>query len=405
MLMGDLLFDDAGIADAYQQFILPFWNACNFFISYANIDDYYQDKIVEPVSDNMLDKWMLAKLYETEQKIRINMDSYQVDKYIEPLASLIDGLTNWFIRRSRRRFWEAGFSKDKKQAYDTLYYVLVNTSKLLAPVAPIISEKIYKVLTNDTSVHLTSWPNIPSKYKNEQLISEINIVLDVISLARNIRNKNGVKNRQPLSLLKVAVSNPKYVNVISMFGDIIKEELNVKQLEIVSNIEDIASVKANPNFNVIKSKYPNEMVHIIKAIKSNDYKILGDKVICTINDKECLFDEDILLITYVAKEGLLVASNSSVVVSLDLNITKELKDEGAARDVIRSIQDLRKQIGCAITDKILIDIKGPITKEWEEVICNETLAIKCDIADPCVVIDVQTIVGTINVSVAKMQKA
>ena len=405
MLMGDLLFDDAGIADAYQQFILPFWNACNFFISYANIDDYYQDKIVEPVSDNMLDKWMLAKLYETEQKIRTNMDSYQVDKYIEPLASLIDGLTNWFIRRSRRRFWEAGFSKDKKQAYDTLYYVLVNTSKLLAPVAPIISEKIYKVLTNDTSVHLTSWPNIPSKYENEQLISEINIVLDVISLARNIRNKNGVKNRQPLSLLKIAVSNPKYVSVINMFGDIIKEELNVKQLEIVSNIEDIASVKANPNFNVIKSKYPNEMVYIIKAIKSNDYKILGDKVICTINDKECQFDEDILLITYVAKEGLLVASNSSVVVSLDLNITKELKDEGAARDVIRSIQDLRKQIGCAITDKILIDIKGPITKEWEEVICNETLAIKCDIADPCVVIDVQTIVGTINVSVAKMQKA
>ena len=185
MLIGDLLFDEAGIQDAYQQLLLPYWNACNFFISYANIDGFHPTDLVEPKSDNQLDNWILAKLYDTTREITENMDAYQVDKYIESLASLVDGLTNWYIRRSRRRFWEVGFSADKESAYNTLYYVLVNMTKLFAPVAPIISEKIYKTLTGEFSVHLADWPKIPEAYKNDELLMKIETAQRVIGLTRN----------------------------------------------------------------------------------------------------------------------------------------------------------------------------------------------------------------------------
>ena len=205
MLIGDLLFDESGIQEAYQQIILPYWNACNFYISYANIDGYHPGNLEEPVSDNQLDQWMLAKLYETQKQITSHMDSYQVNKYVEYMVSLVDGLTNWYIRRSRRRFWSSGMSKDKQSAYQTMYDVLVSTTKLFAPVAPIISEKMYKVLTGEASVHLSMWPEIPQAFANKGLLENVALVQEVIYLARSIRNKNRVKNRQPLSSLKVAL--------------------------------------------------------------------------------------------------------------------------------------------------------------------------------------------------------
>lgn len=390
MLIGDLAFDDNGITDAYQQLILPYWNACNFFISYANIDDYKPSLDALPQSDNQLDQWVLAKLYQTEKKISENMDKYQINHYVDEMTSLVDGITNWYIRRSRRRFWGTGLSEDKKNAYDTLYYVLVNTAKLFAPVAPILAEKIYKLFTDDFSVHLAQWPDIPEAFKNEKLVASIDNVQNVISLARSIRNKNRVKNRQPLSDLKIAVSDAKLLSDIAQFTDIIAEELNVKHVEMMEDVGSIATVKCDPNFNEIRSRYPARIPDIIKAVKSNQYRVEGNEAILTINGAEESFDKSIILVSYIAKEGLFVASQSGIVVSLDLTITEELQKEGIAREIVRNIQDARKRLGCEIMDQITVSFPAneAFPVEWTDYICSESMSVVGEIDTPDTTVEV-----------------
>jgi isoleucyl-tRNA synthetase len=268
------------------------------------------------------------------------MAVYQIDRYVDRLLSLVDGITNWYIRRSRRRFWTTGMNADKQSAYETLYYVLVNTAKLYAPVAPILAEKIYKLFTDDVSVHLADWPVVPEQYKNDKLVESIDMVQDTISLARSIRNKNRVKNRQPLSTLKLALSDSSKLTALSEFTDVIAEELNVKQVILSEDVGDIAKVKHDPNFAVINEKCEKaEKGKVIQAIKSGKYRLEGDNAILTIDGTETTFDADVILVTYIAKEGLFVASQGDIVVSLDLTITEELRREGFAREIIRNIQD------------------------------------------------------------------
>lgn len=382
MLIGDLLFDDNGIQDAYQQIILPYWNACNFFISYANIDDFKPDTLTPPKSDNQLDRWILAKLYEVTNTIRTNMDAYFVNKYVDSLIELVDGLTNWFIRRSRRRFWDKGMSEDKRNAYETLYYVLVNTTKLFAPVAPIISEKIYQTLTDGFSVHLDTFPEIPESFRDDALLEQVKLVRGVIYLARTIRSKNNVKNRQPLTKLGVAISDPAGVPVIEAFRDIIAEELNVKQVEVLESVDSVAEVKYAPNFNEIRDRYPQRVPEIIKAIKSNKFALTANGAELEINGAKEVFDAEIILVTYNAKAGQHVASEKGIVVSLDLTITDELRDEGFARDIVRSIQDARRKMNCAITDRISLSLTGDYPQAWAEYICGETLSSITEITAP-----------------------
>ncbi len=373
MLVGDLLFNDSGIQDAYQQIILPYWNACNFFIGYANIDDFRPETLTLPTSDNQLDRWMLAKLYEATEAITDNMDKYYVNKYVDSLIELVDGLTNWFIRRSRRRFWEKGMSEDKKNAYETLYYVLVNITKLFAPVAPIISEKIYQTLTDGFSVHLDTWPEIPESVRDDELLEQVKLVRQVIYLTRSIRSKNNVKNRQPLSKLSVALANAEDASVIEAFSDIIAEELNVKSVEILDRVDSVAEVKYAPNFNEIRNRYPERTPELIKAIKSGKFRLTADAAVLEINGAEESFDYEIILVTYQAKAGQHIASEKGTVVSLDLTLTEELLEEGFARDIVRSIQDARKQMGCAITDYISVSFEGELSQQWKDYICGETL--------------------------------
>jgi len=374
MLIGDLHFNEDGIPDMFQQILLPFWNACNFFISYANIDGFYEAQLKEPDSDNPLDKWMLAELYSKTEEITKAMDAYQIDLYIEPVVSLIGGLTNWYIRRSRRRFWGSEMTPDKKNAYETLYYVLVNTLKLLAPVAPIISEMLYKSLTEELSVHLANWPVIKAAYRDEKLTQQVEIVRNIINLARSIRNKNRIKNRQPLRLMKVAFTNKDWNVLIKGFGEIIAEEMNVKNVEIFEDVNAIASLKYDPNFNEIRNRYPDRLPEIIKAVKSGRFKLTDTQAVLKLENGEESFNPDIILVTYQAQDNSNIAGNKDMVVSLDLTITDELKSEGLARDIIRNIQEARKQIGCDIMDRIKISIKGNYPVQWAEHITAETLS-------------------------------
>lgn len=391
MLIGDLLFDEAGIQDAYQQILLPYWNACNFYISYANIDSFRPEKPEAPATENQLDRWILAKLYETAQQITANMEKYQVNRYVEYLASLVDGLTNWYIRRSRRRFWGSGMSEDKRNAYQTLYYVLVTSARLFAPVAPVLSEKIYGTLTGEYSVHLSEWPSIPQVCENQELLSKVALVQEMIYLARSIRNKNRVKNRQPLGSLKVALSDTKGNSVIEEFRETILEELNIKKIEILDQADDFAEVKYDPNFSEIRSKYPDRIPEIIKAVKRGSFEFSGETVFLCLNGRQESFDRGIILVSWRAREGQHIASSRTMTVSLNLTLTEELRDEGLAREIVRNIQDARKQIGCRITDYVLLDFEGGAPEKWMEYICSETLGKlgKTDIPERIVVVETE----------------
>ena len=264
-------------------------------------------------------------------------------------------------------------NEDKRCAYETLYYVLVNITKLFAPAAPILSEKLYQILTDGYSVHLTEWPDIPKKYENEELIKQVSLVQQVIYLARTIRNKNQIKNRQPLSSLKIALSDNLQSSAVSEFDRIIAEELNVKTVEIIKETKEIADIKYAPDFNEIRSRYPERVPEIIKAVKQGEFILKQNEVILTINNIQESFAPEIILVTYQAKHGQHVASGQGIVVCLDLTLTKELKQEGTAREIVRKIQDTRKQLGCEIMDKILLEFDGKIEQKWTEYICNETM--------------------------------
>lgn len=404
MLIGDLLFDEAGISDAYQQIILPYWNACNFYISYANIDGFCPREPEEPTSENQLDRWMLAKLYETWQAITGHMDAYRVNRYVEYLASLVDGLTNWYIRRSRRRFWDSGMSADKLSAYRTLYYVLVCTTKLFAPVAPILSEKMYRVLTGEFSVHLTLWPQLPQKFDDQKLLDDVALAQEVIYLARSIRNKNRVKNRQPLRSLRVALPEPSQSAVLTQFAELVAEELNVKEVEILDDVGSIAKVQYAPNYNEIRSRYPGRIGELVKAVRSGKLRMEDGSVWLCMDSGEERFEEEIILVTYQARDGQHVASSRGIVVSLDLNLTQELRDEGLARDIVRNIQDARKQMGCEITDTVLLSLEGDVPEQWIEYICQETLGQRGEIAAAESVLELDTDRGIIKIFMSKIEK-
>ena len=400
MLIGDLLFDESGIQDAYQQILLPYWNACNFYISYANIDLVKPDMVIEPRANDQLDKWILAKLYRAVSNITDNMDHYQVNKYVDELTKLVDGLTNWYIRRSRRRFWSNGMSDNKKEGYETLYYVLVNITKLFAPVAPLMAEKIYKTLIPDFTVHLADWPTIPDYFSNDELLEQVEITQKIIYLSRTIRSKNRIKNRQPISELKVVMSNDEYNSVIDRFKDIIAEELNVKNVTILNSMDEVATLKYAPNFNEIRNRYPNKLTNIIEAIRSGNFILKSDKAILSINNQTEEFDSEIILVTFQAKEGQHIVSDSGIVVSLDLKITEELKREGIARDVIRNVQDARKQLGCDIMDHIVIELSESFPKEWTEYLCDETMSYLGNINSPATTLVISDNAEDIIVKVA-----
>ena len=292
-------------------------------------------------------------------------------------------------------------SEDKLNAYQTLHYVLVNMTRLFAPVAPFVAEKIYHSITDGVSVHLEDWPAIPEKYRDDELLEQVDLVQSVISLARSIRNKNGVKNRQPLKTLNVAFSDADKIGLVKEFENVIMEEMNVKNITILSTVEEIATVKTDPNFNVIKALYPDKVKDLIKAIKSGQFKWVEGGVLVKLDSGEEVFDSSVILVSYIAKEGFHVASDRGIIVSLDLEITDELKKEGLARDIVRNIQDARKNMGCDILDTIKVELSSGAPEEWLDYICKETLAVLTTVNEPMASFTIDDDDAAIEVKISK----
>jgi isoleucyl-tRNA synthetase len=386
----ELLIDKDGemVKDVLRLHIKPIWNAYNFFTLYANSD---QIKAVENLSsENILDKYIIAKLKHAVTNIDEALTNYDSWSAYSHLSAFFEVLNNWYIRRSRARFWKSEKDGDKQEAYNTLYSCLVNMCKAMSSLLPLISEEIYKGLTGEESVHLTNFPEFAQTIvessgfaedstvfeSKDILISSMDMVRDICSTALFVRNQQNIRVRQPLSKIHIISNN---VSNLAEFADLIKDEINVKEVIFSEEIGEHAEFILSLNFPVLGKRLPSKMKDIIAAGKNKDWKQTanGEVEICN----EILLPEEYSL-NLKAKnhaQGISNLPHNAGLIDLDLEISPDLYLEGVARDVIRMIQQARKDAGLDISDIIGIEIKtegaveGAI-KKFSSYIAEQTLS-------------------------------
>jgi len=376
-LGGDVRFSDDYVDDVVKKFLLTLWNTYSFFVTYTNIDKWMPaKKYSDFVPSHKLDKWILSELNMTISEVSKSMDDFNILKSVRPLKDFLDNLSNWYIRRSRRRFWKSENDNDKYSAYRTLYIVLVEFSKVIAPFAPFISDEIFRNLTGKESVHLENWPKVNKVLIDEDLNREIKVVRTIVNLGHSIRSAKKIKVRQPLSRLTLALPEDVLPETVILQKDVILEELNVKSLEIIKEASDIVQISVKSNPKIIGPKYGKDVQFIINSLKNGEFELIEkDKV----KIKEFVLSGDEIEVGFIGRSGFDVASESGIVVALDTNLNEALIKEGIARDIVRSVQELRKDADYKVDDRIilLIDSSGKIddsVTDYSAYIKSETLA-------------------------------
>ncbi|MEZ4087014.1 MAG: isoleucine--tRNA ligase [Candidatus Gracilibacteria bacterium] len=375
----DARFSESHVEEVVKKFSLTLWNAYSFFMTYANIDGWTPEKMDDDFEPSYkLDQWILSELHTLIGTVTEAMDAYNLNKATRPLQDFVDSLSNWYIRRSRRRFWKSENDGDKNEAYQTLYTVLIEFCKLLAPFMPFLADGIYTNLTGKESVHLEDWPKPLSVYLKKELNEENQLIRQIVTLGHGVRDAANIKVRQPLA--KVQLGLPANVDhgMIQAQKDVILEELNVKDLEILTDAGEFVKQVCMPNARVLGPKYGKEVQSIIQMAKAGDFEVMDDGSV-KIGDYELSGDE--VEVGFHGKEGFDVASAGGVSVVLDTTITDELKQEGHAREIVRRIQDLRKEADYNVDDRIYVyvEVAEPIAASvlaFADYIKSETLALE-----------------------------
>jgi isoleucyl-tRNA synthetase len=372
-----------------SDFLRSLTNTYAFFSLYANIDGFTGDEALVPVAERPeIDRWIISSVNSLTGNFISLMEKYEVTKAFRAIQEFVIGeLSNWYIRRNRRRFWKGEKDKEKIAAYQTLKEVMINVLQLMAPLAPFISEDLYLRLRTEKdpiSIHLTDFPTPNEEYISKELERRMELAQKIVNLARSLREKAKIRVRQPLRRILIPVSSPQERRDIQHFEAIILEELNVKGIEFVSGDTDIVSKSAKGNFKVIGKKFGKStqaVANAIKELSSTQIKELEQKQILKIIAADQEFDlipEDVEIVSEDI-EGWLVASEHPLTVAIDTTLDAELISEGAAREFINRIQNLRKNSGFEVTDRISIkysaseEFKNSVEKQCEY-IKNETLA-------------------------------
>ncbi len=378
-LAEDVRFSEKHVEEVVKKFTLTVWNAYSFFVTYANIDKWtanHGEEFFE--TENKLDQWIMSELHQLIKTSTQEMDDYNLTKAVRPMMDFADKLSNWYIRRSRRRFWKSENDDDKFGAYWTLYTVLTEFSKIMAPFMPFLSEEIYRNLTGGESVHLADWPTYNVKFIKPDVNKENQLIRTIVTMGHSVRDKANIKVRQPLALVQIAL--PANINKKSVLDqkEVILEELNVKDLELLKDARDVITKIVMPNARVLGPKYGSKVQEMIKKAKAGEFEVdkngdvkIGDFV---------LSGEEVD-VGFKGKEGYDVASMDGVSVVLDTTVSGELQKEGHARDIVRQIQDLRKEAGYNVDDRIYIFVEGEgdlklAVKDFADYIKRETLAIE-----------------------------
>lgn len=380
----DLKFSEKGIQELTRAVILPFWNSYSFLATYANVDQWGPEKGL-PKSENLLDKWILSKLQTLIEQVDKEMQDYNLNKVVPPLVEFIEYMTNWYIRLSRRRFWKSENDGDKLSAYSTLYTVLVDFSKILAPILPFITDYIYLRLTaNDKnnkfeSIHHCDFP-VPDKLlQNRELEEKMDLVRKAVELGRSLRAVHQLKTRQPLKSVSVVVKNENHQRYFEELSDLIRSELNVKSVVVSNNEESLVHRTAKPNLKLLGKLYGKQMkeaTEIIKGFANKEVSILESGKTIEVLGQTLTLEH--ILIERIPKEGFVVESDAGVTIALDTELDKELEKEGLARELVNRIQNLRKDAGYEVSDHISVGLQGDdlvyqSVNSYGEYLKNETL--------------------------------
>jgi isoleucyl-tRNA synthetase len=371
----DLHIDKEGkaIAETVRTILNPIWNAYYFFTLYANSDEV-QAKF-STTSDVLLDRYILSKTRQLIEQVTSALDSYEIADACSAVTSFLDAFNNWYIRRSRERFWKQEKDADKMVAYDTLYTVLVTLCRLCAPLLPMITEEIYRGLTSERSIHLGDWPDSSQFPDDKQLVQIMDKIREVCSAGLSIRETHELRTRLPLAAITIAGNN---LSHLEKYSALIKEELNIKAVHVSDEINNFASYQLHVNARELGPRMGPVMKDVIAASKKGDWKLLSDGLVEVAGHK--LSGSEFTL-RLNPKEGLAAQAlpKNDAVVVIDINVTKELEEEGLARDLVRLVQQARKEAGLHVADQINLglDIPSPLVFALEKhkaYISEQTLA-------------------------------
>jgi isoleucyl-tRNA synthetase len=383
----DLRFSEKGVMEMSRAVLLPFWNAYSFFVTYADVDGWKPSTLEPPAGGTELDRWIISLLNDVIASVNKEMEEYNLYKVVPHLVDFIDNLTNWYIRRSRRRFWKSENDGDKDLAYGTLYYVLVRFSKVMAPFLPFVTESIYgnlvngKLASEPSSIHLTAYPSAAVGAIDEPLEEKMRLVRQAVAMGRALRSRFTIKTRQPLSGFTVVLSDHKKIDLIRDMEELVKEELNVKKVIFDSEEERVVSLSAKPNFKKLGRVFGSKMQDagaLIEKFSPADIKRLESGATIDVMGTALSYGD--IEIRRAKREGLEVETEGELTVALEVTVTPELKRECAAREFVNRVQNRRKEMGLNVADRIAIRYSCPkeiedALADFRDYVCAETLAV------------------------------
>ena len=353
---------------------------------YAEIDQFNPLKYKDFKVTNVMDKWIISKLNTLIKDVDNKLDSYDITGAALEIEEFTDSLSNWYVRRNRERFWSQELTDDKIGAYVTLYKVLVDLCKVSAPFVPFMTEEIYQNLvvgldkTAPESIHFCSWPEVDEAVIDKNLEKEMDLAYKIVKLGRSARNSANIKNRQPLSEMLISIDTlPEY------YADIVKEELNVKKVVLGAEMSEYVNFEIKPNLPVLGKEYGKLIPRIKEEIAKKNQMDLANTVknggteYIEIDDTQIGLNAENLLVTMQGKEGFAFSGEGEIGVVLDTTITPELAEEGILREVLSKVQNMRKDSGFEVLDRINLYVAGnekveAIIKKYEETIKHDTLA-------------------------------
>ncbi|PKK39934.1 Isoleucyl-tRNA synthetase [Clostridiaceae bacterium JG1575] len=379
-------FSQEQVGETQRKFLGTLWNVYSFYLLYAGMDQY--NPLTDPMepSENVMDRWILSRLNTLIGAVEEGLDHYDITGAAAAIETFTDELSNWYVRRNRSRFWSDELTKDKRWAYQTLYRVLTTLSSVAAPFVPFMTEEIYQNLVVNLdpsaveSLHLTQWPKQSPEAIDEELEERMGLAYRIVRLGRAARNQAVIKNRQPLSTLLISVKDlPEY------YGEIIKEELNIKEVRLGADLSQYVLFEIKPNLPVLGKAYGRHIPTIRKAIAAANQMELaqsilsGHEMVVPLGEDSLSLTGEHLLVTMQGKEGFAFAGEGEWGVVLDTTITPELKEEGYVREVLSKIQNLRKESGLEVFDHIRLNLGGnemlqALLSRHLELIQKETLA-------------------------------
>ncbi len=384
----NLRFSEAGVKQVLRDLLIPWWNSYSFFVTYANVDGWCEDALVTPDSDNELDRWIVSSLETLISDVTEAMDSYDLQRSVRPFVGFVENLTNWYIRRSRRRFWKSQNDADKLSAYRTLRYILVQLCKVAAPFTPFIAEEIYRNLRGSgmpESVHLCEFPKANAAARDTKLEEQMTHAQTAVNLGHFLRKQRDMKVRQPLARAVVVSARPDVVDALRPMADVIAEELNVKSVEFGTDESRFVSLTAKANFKALGSKLGKRMKSVaaaIEALPSEELERLGggNTITIEIGDEGPAVEltADDVLLQRIEREGMTVANEGAVTIALDTRLDQALINEGMAREFVSKVQATRKDNGYDVSQRISIRYEADSATaaaiaSHADYICAETL--------------------------------